>query len=164
MGQEPRPLRIGCLAPDEVSLNLEEKSLGLGTQTSQDRLPGSWRWRLGICGRQCERMGRRVWGSWFYKGWKNCKQHSAAATGRTGPVAAEAKKHIWDNAFGTTSRQRAPQRSLSHFDRSQHTGIPETSCTPANSMICLFKPINLPMCAYSYSNQVSVTCNQKSPA
>lgn len=90
------------------------------------------------------------------KGWKTANNIQL--------LHRKSKKHIWDGAFRNYSRQNAHERSLSHFDRSQHTGIPETSSTPADSMICLLKPINLPMCAYSYSNQASVTYNQKSPA
>lgn len=58
-----------------------------------------------------------------------------------GPGAAGANKHIWGDAV-----------SPSHFDRSQHTGIPGTSTTPAHSMICLLKPVNLPIVLLPYSN------------
>lgn len=61
MGQGPRPPpRRGCLPPDKVSLNLEEKSHGPGTQTSQDTLLGSWRWHLGTHGGACDRMVRKA--------------------------------------------------------------------------------------------------------
>lgn len=85
MRQGPKPLRRGCLPADKVSLNLEEKSHGPGTQTSPNGLPGSWRSHLGIHGGRCESMVRKVWGSWVYQGWENCKNSQLLPQGQRSP-------------------------------------------------------------------------------
>lgn len=62
-----------------------------------------------------------------------------------GPAVAGAKMHIWVMLFETTIRQRATQRSPTHFDRFQHISIPRTSSTPAHSMVRFLKLITTPL-------------------